>query len=163
MSLNQVILNGRLPRFEGTFKAAEGEKKSFLSWSISVKRDFKGKDEQYYPEDLIPLKTFGAKADFINNFFNQGDGIVLTGRLQKADDYEKDGQTVRGGLFLNVENVSFPEGKSNNGEAGASTTSTAPAKAAPAKAAPAKGGLGAKKAGGLGGKKLGGLGGKKPL
>lgn len=159
MSLNQLVINGRLPRFEGTFKAAEGDKKAFLSWSVSVKRDFKGADEQYYPEDLIPFKAFGAKADFINKNFGQGDGIIMTGRIQKADDYEKEGQTVRGGLFLNVETVSFAEGRSG----GASTESNSGSKTTPAKTASAKSGLGGAKKTGLGGAKKLGLGGKKPL
>lgn len=160
MSLNQVLLNGRLPRFEGTYKAGEGDKKAFLSWSLSVKRDFKAADEQYYPEDLIPFKAFGPKADFINKNFNQGDGLILTGRIQKAEDYEKDGQMVRGGLFLNVETISFAEGR-NNGDAPAASSNSG-TKSAPAKTAPAKSGLGGAKKSGLGGKKLG-LGGKKPL
>ena len=129
MSLNQVILNGKIPHFEGTFKAAEGEKKAFLSYAISVKRDFKPQDAQYYPEDLINFKAFGPKAEFINKQFSKGDGLILAGRLQKDDDYEKDGQIQKGQLFLLVENVSFAEGTNKGGDsAGSSSGSKAPAK-----------------------------------
>lgn len=116
MALNQVILNGKLPHFNGTFKEAVGEKKAFLSWAVSVKRDFKPADAQYYPEDLINIKAFGPKAEFINKFFKQGDGLILTGRLQRDDDYEKDGQTIKGQLCLSVETVSFADGTNKGGE-----------------------------------------------
>ena len=130
MALNKILVNGRLPRFEGNYKAGEGEgKRSFLSWAVSVKRDFKPEGAQYYPEDLLNIKAFGPKADFINKFFAQGDGIVISGRLQRDDDYEKDGQTVKGQMYILVEDAYFPEGKS--GDAGLSNAGTT-AKAAPA-------------------------------
>lgn len=127
MALNQLVVNGKLPHFEGTFKAAEGEKKAFMSWAISVKRDFKPADAQYYPEDLINFKAFGAKAEFINKFFQKGDGMILMGRLQRDDDYEKDGQTVKGQLSLMVETVSFAEGTNKGGTEGSAAAPAAPA------------------------------------
>lgn len=122
MALNQVTLNGKIPHFEGTFKPAEGEKKAFMSWCVSVKRDFKKADEQYYPEDLINFKAFGATAEFINKFFQKGAGIIITGRLQRDEDYEKDGQTIKGQMSVLVEKASFVEaGKASE----ASTTDSA--------------------------------------
>jgi single-stranded DNA-binding protein len=128
MSLNNVILNGRLPHFEGNYKPGEGEKTSFLAWSVSAKRNFKKADEQYYPDDLIPFKAFGPKADFINNNFGQGDGIIIIGTLRKDDDYEKDGQTVRGGIYVLVEQVMFADGKAN-AEGGSKAPGNKPAAA----------------------------------
>lgn len=127
MSLNTVILNGKLPHFDGTHKAAEGEKKAFLSWAVSVQRDYKPADAQYYPEDLINFKAFGPTADFINNYFKQGDGIVITGRLQRDEDYEKDGQTIKGQLSVLVEKAMFQAGKSG----GSDGSDSAPAAKAP--------------------------------
>lgn len=124
MSLNQVILNGRLPRFEGSYKKGEGDKRSFLGWALSVRRDVKPQDAQYYPEDLIKFKAFGPKADFIVNNFEQGDGLILVGKIQKEDDYEKDGQTVSGGLVVIVDSVSFADSKDS---AKSSSGSAAPA------------------------------------
>ena len=51
--LNTVILNGVMPHFEGNYKEGDGNSKSFLSWAVSVKREYKKEDEQYYPDDLI--------------------------------------------------------------------------------------------------------------
>lgn len=118
MSLNSFNTNGKLPHFEGNFKAGEGEKKSFLSWAVSVQRDFKPADAQYYPEDLLNFKAFGPTADFINKFFAQGDGIIITGRIQRDDDYEKDGATVKGQMYVLVEKASFVVGKAGDGGSG---------------------------------------------
>lgn len=112
MALNKVLLNGKLPRFEGNYTKGEGDKKSFLTWCISVKRDYKKPDEQYYPEDLLKFKAFGPKADFIMNNFGQGDGLILIGKLQVEDDYtDKDGKTVKGGMVIMVDEVSFADSK----------------------------------------------------
>ena len=128
MSLNSVILNGRLPRFEANYKKGEGDKKSFLSWAISVRRDVKPADAQYYPEDLIKFKAFGPKADFIMNNFAMGDGLIITGKLQKEEDYEKDGQTVTGGLAVIVDTVAFADSKASEKSAGGSAPTGAGAK-----------------------------------
>lgn len=112
MSLNKVLLNGRLPRFEGNYTKGNESSKSFLSWCISVKRDYKKPDEQYYPEDLLKFKAFGPKADFIMNNFGQGDGLILIGKLQVEDDYtDKQGNQVKGGIVIMVDEVSFADSK----------------------------------------------------
>lgn len=130
MSMNKVLLNGRLPHFEASYKQGEGDNgRSFLGWALSVKRDYKPADAQYYPEDLLNFKAFGPKADFIKKNFSQGDGMILEGRVQKDDDYEKDGQTVKGQMFILVENAYFAEGRKANGEGEAK--SSAPAAKAP--------------------------------
>lgn len=130
MSMNKVLLNGRLPRFEGTYTKGEGEKKSFLSWCISIKRDYKKPDEKYYPEDLIKFKAFGPKADFIMNNFGQGDGMILIGKLQVEDDYQdRDGNTQKGGMVVMVDEVSFADAKA--GQASTTNTSATASKAAP--------------------------------
>lgn len=128
MSMNLVVVNGRLPRFEGTYRKGEGDKKSFLTWCISVKRDFKPEGAQYYPEDLLKFKAFGARADFIMNNFAQGDGLIITGKLQVEEDYQdKDGNTVKGQMCIMVETANFADAKAaGSAPAGASTAPKAP-------------------------------------
>lgn len=112
MGMNKVLLNGKLPRFEGNYTKGNESSKSFLSWCISVKRDYKKPDEQYYPEDLLKFKAFGPKADFIMNNFGQGDGLILIGKLQVEDDYtDKQGNQVKGGMVIMVDEVSFADSK----------------------------------------------------
>ena len=124
MSYNHIGINGQFPHFDMNYKEGDGDKRSFLSWAVSVKRDFKKQDEQYYPSDLIPIKPWGPKADFIAKNFNQGDGVVISGRLQKDDDYEVEGETRKGQLYILVENVNFLEGAKSSGND--STPSSAP-------------------------------------
>ena len=123
MSLNSVILNGKLPKFDPTYKKGEGDKRSYLIWALSVKRDVKPEGAQYYPEDLLRFKAFGPKADFIMNNFEQGDGLIITGKLQKEDDYEKDGQKVTGGMVIMVDTVQFVDGKVSEKKSGGSGSS----------------------------------------
>lgn len=132
MGMNKVLLNGRLPRFEGNYTKGNESSKSFLSWCISVKRDYKKPDEQYYPEDLLKFKAFGPKADFIMNNFGQGDGLIIIGKLQVEDDYtDKNGNQVKGGMVIMVDEVSFADSKasgatSNGGNKSAGTAPTVP-------------------------------------
>lgn len=130
MSLNSIILNGSLPHFEpNTYNKGTEEKKGFLSWALSCQRDFKKADEKYYPSDLLSFKAFGPTADFIMNFFNQGDGIIITGRVQRDDDYEDaNGEKKKGQMYILVESAKFPVGKGNGSDdssAGASTPTPA--------------------------------------
>lgn len=125
MSLNMIALNGKIPHFEGKYTAGEGEKKSFLSWAVSVQRDRKPADAQYYPEDLINFKAFAGTADFINNFFKAGQGIVITGRLQRDEDYvDKEGNTQKGQVYVLVEKAMFQAGKEVGAEGGNTTSKT---------------------------------------
>ena len=134
MSMNLVVVNGRLPRFEGTYRKGEDGKKSFLTWCISVKRDFKPEGAQYYPEDLLKFKAFGAKADFIMNNFAQGDGLIITGKLQVEEDYQdKDGNTVKGQMCIMVDTANFADAKA----AGSAPAGGASAPATPKAGVPA--------------------------
>ena len=131
--LNTVILNGVMPHFEGNYKEGDGNSKSFLSWAVSVKREYKKEDEQYYPDDLINFKAFGPRADFIKKYFNQGDGIILKGRLQRDDDYTtEDGETKKGQLFVLVESVNFVGGA--NKDSSDTTKNSKPATGGPGSA-----------------------------
>ena len=131
--LNTVILNGVMPNFEGNYKEGDGNSKSFLSWAVSVKREYKKEDEQYYPDDLINFKAFGPRADFIKKYFNQGDGIILKGRLQRDDDYTtEDGETKKGQLFVLVESVNFVGGA--NKDSNDTTKNSKPATGGPGSA-----------------------------
>jgi single-strand DNA-binding protein len=116
MGLNVVTLEGRVP-FDLELKGNEG--KEYMGFSISVQRDYKPEGDQYYPEDLIYCKAFSAKAKFISQYFEKGSGITLVGEVRRDDDYEKDGQTIKGQIYILVNNVYFPaggSGKKSDGE-----------------------------------------------
>lgn len=133
MSLNNVTLQGRIP-FDLELKGAEG--KEYIRFMISPTRDYKPEGEQYYKEDLIPVKAFTAKAKFISTYFKKGDHMTIVGELRKDDDYMVGEEKKYGELYVNAEKVYFAP-KSAGGESPASTpaTSKAPGKAS-SKAAP---------------------------
>lgn len=61
MSMNKLILQGRIPtsekfRFDVRFGDGENER-SFANFQMSVRRNWKPKDEQYYPEDILDRKS----------------------------------------------------------------------------------------------------------
>ena len=129
MALNNISLQGRIP-FDFEVKGTEGNE--YTMFSISVARDFKKPDEQYYPEDLITCKAFKSTAKFLGTHFAKGSKLLIQGSLRRDDDYEKDGQMVKGQMYVNVEKVYFCDG-------GAKSEGAAPAKAAaPVLAAGAK-------------------------
>ena len=113
--LNRVLLNGRLPKFAGTYKQGDGQKKSYLQWCISVKRNFKKPNEKYYPEDLIRFTAFGSTADYIMQYLKPGDGFIIEGTLQVSEDYtDKNGNAVKGQLYVLVDKAMFCESKATD-------------------------------------------------
>lgn len=132
MALNQVTLVGRVP-FDNEVKGNEGNE--YLMFSISTARDYKPEGEQYYPEDLITCKAFKGTAKFIGNNFPKGSYVTVVGQLRRDDDYEKDGQTVKGQMFVLVEKAYFAPRATGDAP---TTQSKAPTPAAGVSKAPAK-------------------------
>ena len=131
---NSVTLIGYLPDPEKMGRAIEyregaGDKNSMFRGKISVRRAFKGKDDDTYRYDYISFLAWGPTADYIHNYIHGGDQFVITGEIRISDNYEKDGKTVYGQPYVHVDNVTnlMPRdssGASHNG----SNHSTTPAK-----------------------------------
>ena len=104
---NTITVVGRIPdtdkiRFEYINKSGEEDKGVFMG-SISVRRAWKKKDDQYYPEDLIPFKAFGKAANYVNQYVHRGDTVAIVGELRKDDDYVVEGEKRYGQLYLHVD------------------------------------------------------------
>lgn len=132
---NTGMLYGRLPISEKIALTYYGENedvnKHIYRGVISVKRAYKAKDDQYYPEDLISFTAFGATADYLNNYAKRGDYLSISYELRKSDDYEKDGEVRRGQLYAHVVGVKIrgsrntdSESSSEESKPAASTTSS---------------------------------------
>lgn len=137
MSMNKVMLQARLP-FDLEIKNGGDEAKAVLQFTASVKRNYKKEGDKYYPEDLITCKAFGKTAIFINTYFKKGSNLIVEGELRRDDDYEKDGNKVKGQMYVNVGQggAHFVDGAKDSGD----SNEKAPAKAAtPAPAKPAAG------------------------
>lgn len=130
---NAVHLIGRIPNTEKigyNYKVAQDPKHNSMMACISVRRAFKKKDEQYYPEDLFNIKAFGATADYMNKFVKRGDMIALDGELQRDEDWtDSQGQSHRGGYSIRIDSITKVGGEKSEGVAGAATAT--PGTAAP--------------------------------
>ena len=62
---NLVVLQGRLPMFEGKYTAANGDKKSRINWAMNVQLSTKN-ENGYYDEALINFTAWGYYADQLN-------------------------------------------------------------------------------------------------
>lgn len=115
MSQNKVFLTGRVAINDIECKGDEG--KEFCMFNLSVARNYKPEGDQYYPEDLIICKAFKNQAKFLSEHFKKNSYLQVEGTIRKDDNYEKDGQTVYGQLYVLVEQVYFPPRSSNSDEA----------------------------------------------
>lgn len=130
---------GRIPdsdkiRFE--FKEnSNDENKNVFNGSISVRRSWKPKDDEYYPEDLIPFTAFGKTASYINNYVHHGDIVAAAGEIQISNNYtDKDGNMVYGKPFMLIDMGGMTVvhakdgGSSKSSRSSSSSSTTAPEK-----------------------------------
>lgn len=138
MALNKIVVQGRIPFDLKMFNEGD-DKKAVVMGSISVRRNFKKADEEYYPEDLLDFKAFGAQANFINQYFGKGSNVIFEGELRRNDNYEKDGETVYGQMYIHVTGVHFQNGNAEgSGNGGGSKASSKPASKGTSKPAASK-------------------------
>lgn len=106
-TLDKTIVRGKIPNFENAIRytASNGEKKSYAFFTIAISTGVKNEETGYYEERLVKCKTFGATADFLNNFYQNGDFITLEGKYVDGQDYEKDGEMVKAQPELLVTNI----------------------------------------------------------
>ena len=107
---NVCLFTGRIPTTDKLkYEFHDGGAESRLhrmAGCISVRRNFKKKDEQYYPEDLIFFTAFGTTAKYLNDYVKRGDTVQMVGSLEKSDDWvDKDGNSHSGNFYLKVESV----------------------------------------------------------
>lgn len=98
MSMNKLILQGRIPtsekfRFDVRFGDGENER-SFANFQMSVRRNWKPKDEQYYPEDIFSVVAYGPNADVIGKHVKRGEEFLIACHLQNRTYEDKNGNTV---------------------------------------------------------------------
>ena len=77
--LNSVVLMGRLGAAPEPRTTQNGT--SVLTFSLAVERDFAGQDGKR-PVDWITCVAWRQTADFIVKYFDKGDQIAVTGRMQ---------------------------------------------------------------------------------
>lgn len=132
---NLIVLQGRLPMFEGKFTPASGDKKSRMNWAMNVQLNTKN-ENGYYDEALINFTAWGYNADQLQqiNSLSKDDAtrkafsnIEVSGRLI-AGYRDKDGN-IQNQTSIEVQDISFIQRlpKAENSTDGAfapATTST---------------------------------------
>ena len=99
--MNVVILQGRLTDKPFVKKTQSG--KSVCSFTIACDRDF-DRDTA----DFIDCVAWNHNAEFISNYFDRGNMILVQGRLQKRTYTNKEGSKVTREETI-VESVWFGE------------------------------------------------------
>ena len=102
--MNNILLQGRIP-FAPNFIPANGEKKACAFFTLAVQTKQKDEETGYYKELNIRCRAFGGWAESLNAKFEEtGNRTVVDveGELVQGNDYEKDGEIVKGQLELNV-------------------------------------------------------------
>lgn len=89
MSVNQVILIGRLGRDPESHDTAGGKMAFF---SMATSRRFKGADGQSQEEtEWHSIVAFGATADIVAKYVKKGDLVYVNGRLRTRKYTDKQG------------------------------------------------------------------------
>ena len=89
MSVNQVILIGRLGREPESHDSAGGKMAFF---SVATSRRYKGQDGQTQEEtEWHSIVAFGATADIVAKYVKKGDLVYVNGRLRTRKYTDKQG------------------------------------------------------------------------
>jgi single-strand DNA-binding protein len=105
--LNNIILAGRLTKASEIKVTSQGTE--YMQFTIAVNRAYTKQGEEK-KADFIPCKAWQKTAVFINQYFNKGDGIVLSGRLESNNYVDTNGSN-RTFYEVVAERVEFPQGK----------------------------------------------------
>lgn len=121
--MNVVILQGRMVDTPSIRQLDNG--KTLAEFSLAVRRPGNG-DEA----DFFRCTAWENNANFIAEYFDKGDGLIVEGYLRQERWKDKETQTNRETIRVVVQNVQFPLGKKGGEKQSGETAesgSTAPA------------------------------------
>ena len=117
--MNQIIITGRIiPNSEKSNKnyvytpstgdPNMGGKPSWLHCLLSTQKEGAQKDDKgFYPTFIVPMRAFGPTADQINQYFGENTNIQVFGVLMQSDDYEVNGETRKGSLYIKANKIVY--------------------------------------------------------
>lgn len=105
--MNRVILAGRLTK-EPELKTT-GTGIEVVSFTVAINRSYTN-DDGTREADFIDCQAWRQKAAFLCKYFNKGDGVVLSGKLQTRTYQDKNGNN-RKATEVVVDEIEFPQGK----------------------------------------------------
>lgn len=107
--MNKCILMGRLVRQPEIKESGETK---YLQFTLAVNRKYTKKDDEV-TADFLSCTAFGKTAEFISNYFNKGQQIIIEGRIQNNTYKDEEGkQKSKTGIV--VEAVEFCGNKTDS-------------------------------------------------
>lgn len=107
--MNKCILMGRLVRQPEIKESGETK---YLQFTLAVNRKYTKKDDEV-TADFLSCTAFGKTAEFISNYFDKGQQIIVEGRVQNNTYKDEEGkQKSKTGIV--VEAVEFCGNKTDS-------------------------------------------------
>lgn len=116
--INMVVLRGRLTHEPELRSTPNGL--AVIHFQIACDRTYQ-KDSQNRQADFIDCVAWRQTAEFISRYFHKGSMIAVEGTIQTSNYTNKDGNK-RKQIEVLANNVSFCDGKSENGTQGTQGT-----------------------------------------
>lgn len=101
--MNKCVFMGRLVRDVELKSSGSGIE--FANFTLAVDRRVKKGEEK--KADFVPFTVFGKTAVFVEKYFHQGDGMIVSGRMESSQYVDKETGKKRTSWSIVVEDVNF--------------------------------------------------------
>ena len=111
--MNKIIMSGNVTKDVQVTMSKSG--KAICNFSIAVRQDYKTDGE--YKSDFFNCVAFGSTAEFIGNYVQKGNKVLICGKMQN-NNWEKDGVKHYGDKVVvdNCEGLTPKKSHSEQGE-----------------------------------------------
>ena len=114
--MNYVVLMGRLTQ-DPELRYSQGEEPiAVASYVLAVDRRGRKEDQGKQTADFLRCITFGRGAEFADKYFQKGQRVLVSGRIQTGSYTNREGQKVYTTDIV-VDNQEFADSKGAGGEA----------------------------------------------
>ena len=110
--LNTIIICGRMVR-DPEYRMTQSQK-GVANFTLAVERDFSAQGEKR-ESDFIDCVAWGRSAEFVKQYFSNGNIAIVCGRLQSREWTDKDGNKRRTWEII-ADRVYFGESKKNTAQ-----------------------------------------------
>lgn len=110
--MNKCILIGRLVRTPEVRYTQGAEAKAVCKFTIAVDRPYRGDNDRAV--DFLNCVCFGKRGEAIGKYFDKGNKIAVTGRIQTGEYTDKQG-IKKYTTDIYVDDFEFCKGRKDNG------------------------------------------------